>query len=275
MPDKSPPMLLQRARGHIFNIASLLREKKTERAIAVIIYGLVIYVKHGHTMLSGGKKEYENLLTKGIYFLNLDSRIKNITTTAIEYVPGQETTLLSKLQILLKLVQIYKTRDEEQKSQDTILKKNKQMEKGKHLLQKRCVEGALKIFHRVSRQYNDDPHVHAKIGRLLFSINHIECITFLKTAVQLDPADHVCHALMGTALRKARQFEQARDAYLAALEHDGTNTTYMFNLARIYMESCDWVNARNVLTLILELDPSMKPAQKALEFANKNNRHLL
>nr|WP_272881469.1 tetratricopeptide repeat protein [Fundidesulfovibrio soli] len=80
---------------------------------------------------------------------------------------------------------------------------------------------------------------------------------------------------MGVAFRKIRQFDNAERAYLAALERDQDNVNYLFNLSRVYIDAGKWTNAQETLRRVLDIDPTLGPARKALEFATRHCRDLM
>jgi len=81
--------------------------------------------------------------------------------------------------------------------------------------------------------------------------------------------------MMGVAFRKIKKFDQAEAAYLAALEIDKDNINYLFNLSRVYIDSGNWLKAQGTLRRVLEIDPSLEPARKGLEFASRHCREMM
>lgn len=275
MDNESAMTLLSKARSIVFDVVPLLREGNIEKAIKSMHYGLAVYGKYGGTLMSGGRKEFEQLLDKALYMISLDKAVKKIANIALEYAPGKEAAIVKRLQIILELLKAAKCREEEERQHTRIQLKSDMMAKGTKLVQNRCFDGAIQLFHRLCAHCRTDAALHAEIGRLLYDAGHIECITFFEKAVEIEPKDHASLATMGLALRKIKRFEQAREAYLAALALDGDNLGYLFNLSRVCIDTGDWSNAQKYLRRVLEIDPDVGVARKALAFASKHCRDML
>ncbi|WP_243364743.1 tetratricopeptide repeat protein [Fundidesulfovibrio terrae] len=275
MQDNSPESLVAQARKNLLNIVSVLKDGNVDSAIKVVVFGLGAYIKYGNILIKQEKKEFQELLTKAVHLLSLDPLVKEASKTPLDYVPRKETELLARLRALPDLIQANQARREGQEAEARMQAKGERMEKGRQLLMQKYFDGALQLFKRLCDDFPDDAELRAEIGKVLFDINHIECITFLEQAVALDPKDHKSLAMMGVAFRKIKKFDQAERAYLNALAVDKDNVNYLFNLSRVYIDSGNWLKAQETLRRVLTIDPSLEPAKKGLDFATRHCRDLI
>ncbi|WP_243367179.1 tetratricopeptide repeat protein [Fundidesulfovibrio soli] len=246
-----------------------------EDAIKAAVYGLYAYIKHSGVLIRQEKKEYQELLTKAVHLISLDPLVKQMCSEPLEYVPRNELQLLSRMRQLPEQIRSLH-RDRLQQAETARLQsRSDRMEKGRQLIAQKYFDGAVQHLGRLSAEFADDAALQAQIGKMLFDINHIECITYFEKAVALDPQDHGSLAMMGVAFRKIRQFDNAERAYLAALERDQDNVNYLFNLSRVYIDAGKWTNAQETLRRVLDIDPTLGPARKALEFATRHCRDLM
>ncbi|MFP5222462.1 MAG: tetratricopeptide repeat protein [Acidobacteriota bacterium] len=275
MQENNPDELLRQARKHLLNIVSILKDGKIDSAIKAVIFALVAYIKHGNLLIKQERKEYQDLLEKAVNLISFDPLVKEVSKNPLSYVPKKEMELLARFRDLPDLILASQRQKREQAEEARIQAKGERLEKGRQLLQQKYFDGAIAHFKRLCEDFPGDNALFAEIGKLLFDINHIECITFFEMAVAADPADHKSLAMMGVAFRKIRKFDQAEAAYLAALEVDKDNINYLFNLSRVYIDSGNWVKAQSVLRRVLEIDPSLEPARKGLEFASRHCRDMM
>ncbi|GFK96045.1 hypothetical protein NNJEOMEG_03919 [Fundidesulfovibrio magnetotacticus] len=275
MQANTPAEVVTQARKHLLNIVSILKDGKVESAIKAALYGLMAYIKHGNTLIKQEKKEYQDLITKAVHLISLDPKVKEVCKEPLVYQPRKEMEILARLRDLPDLMLAREQDNEIREGQARTQARADRLEKGRQLLVQRYFDGAIQHFRRLADDYADDAPLAAEIGKILFEINHIECITFFERAVALDPADHKSLALMGVAFRKIKKFEQAEQAYLTALEVDKDNVNYLFNLSRVYIDAGNWPKAQETLRRVLEIDPALEPARKGLEFATRHCRDLI
>lgn len=275
MKEHSQAELIGQARKHLLNIVSILKDGKIDSAIKAAVFGLMAYIKHGGSLIMQERKEYQDLITKAVHLISLDPAVKEVLDKPLEYTPKKEAEALRVLRSLPGLMAERDRARSEQRREALAQARTDRLEKGRQLLQQKYFDGALQHFTRMCDDYPGDAELFARIGKMLFDINHIECITFLEKAVQADPSDHKSLALTGVAFRKIKKFEQAERAYLAALEASPDNVNYLFNLSRVYIDAANWTKAQQTLRRVLELDPGLEPAQKGLEFATRHCRDCL
>lgn len=275
MSQQSPSALINQARKNLLNIAVLLREGNLEAALNALIFGIFVYVKHANHFTRLEKQDFQDLMVKYVNLVSLDPTIKAVCHEHLEFEPKMEKDLLFKLRALPEKIRALKLQGVAREAKEREQVRLDRIEKGRQLLQQRYYDGALKHFKRLSEDYPQDYEVQSLIGNLLFEINHVECTTFLEKAVCLEPTDHKSLARIGTALRKTRKFDQSEQAYMAALKISENNVNYLFNLARVYIDSTQWQKAQATLRQLLAIDPDLEPAKKALEFASKNCRDML
>lgn len=275
MQENNPDELIRQARKHLLNIVSILKDGKVDNAIKAVVFALVAYIKHGNLLIKQERKEYQELLEKAVNLISFDPLVKEVSKEPLAYEPRKELELLAKFRELPGLIEASKHQKSELAEEARIQARSERMEKGRQLLQQKYFDGAVAHFKRLCEDYPGDNALFAEIGKLLFDINHIECITFLEMAVAADPGDHKSLAMMGVAFRKIKKFDQAEAAYLAALEVDKDNINYLFNLSRVYIDSGNWMKAQGTLRRVLEIDPSLEPAKKGLEFASRHCRDMM
>ena len=275
MQENSPEATVGQARKHLLNIVAILKDGKVDSAIKAATFALVAYIKHGNILIKQEKKEYQELLTKAIHLISLDPLVKEVSKEPLPYEPKKEKEALLKLRELPELLQARELQKGEKQEEARVQARTDRLEKGKQLLQQKYFDGAIQHFKRLCDDFPDDPVLYAEIGKILFDINHIECLTFFEKAVALVPKDHRSLAMMGVAFRKIKKFEQAEQAYMAALDVDKDNVSYLFNLSRVYIDAGNWIKAQETLHRVLEIDPSLEPAKKGLEFATRHCRDLL
>lgn len=275
MSELEPQDIIVQARKHLLNIVSILKDGSVEDAIKAAVYGLYAYIKHGGVLIRQEKKEYQELLTKAVHLISLDPVVKQMCPEPLEYVPRNELQLLSRLRELPEKMRSLRQDRQRQAEAARLQSRTDRMEKGRQLIAQKYFDGAVQHLGRLSADFPGDAPLQAEIGKMLFDINHIECITYFEKAVAIDQQDHKSMAMMGVAFRKIRQFDNAERAYRAALEKDEDNVNYLFNLSRVYIDAGKWNNAQETLRRVLEIDPSLGPARKALEFATRHCRDLL
>ncbi|MFZ5428092.1 MAG: tetratricopeptide repeat protein [Thermodesulfobacteriota bacterium] len=274
MQDHSPAALVALARKHLLNIVSILKDGKIDNAIKAAAFGLGAYMKHSGIMIMQERKEYQELLTRAIHLVSLDPLVKEVSPEPLTYEPKKEAQAMARLKALPGLIEQRRRErnalDQEARSQE----KSDRLEKGRQLLQQKYFDGAVQHFKRLTSDFPEDAALAAEIGKILFDINHIECVTFFEKALAADPADHKSLAMMGVAFRKLRKFEDAENAYLRALDISKDNVNYLFNLSRVHIDAGDWAKAQGTLRRVLEIDPDLEPAKKGLEFATRHCRNL-
>ena len=275
MQEHSPADLISQARKHLLNIVSILKDGKIDSAIKAATFGLVSYVRHAGTLIMQERKEFQELITKAVHLISLDPAVKAVLDKPLEYVPKREAEVLAVLRSLPELLAERARQDSETRREALAQARGERLEKGRQLLQQKYFDGALQHFNRMCDDYPGDAPLYAEIGKMLFDINHIECITFFEKAVAADPSDHRSLSMMGVALRKTRKFDLAERAYLTALELSPDNVSYLFNLSRVYIDSANWPKAQETLRRVLALDPGLEPAKKGLEFATRHCRDLI
>ena len=137
------------------------------------------------------------------------------------------------------------------------------------MIQKSRFDGALSQFKQLSSEFPNDYKMHKEISWKLFEVKHIECITFLEKTVGLNPKDAESYAALGQVYRQVKKYKEAISANEKAVALDKENKTYLFNLARAYMDNRSWNEAKQVLLKLIEIDPNLVPAQRALEFVSR------
>lgn len=274
MSDNTPEAIVSQARKHLLNIVSILKEGKLDSAVKAVVYGLSAYIKFQNVMIMQERKEYQELLAKAAHLISLDTQVKAVLSEPLVYTPKKEAELLAILRTLPELLGKHQAQMNQERQASLAQAREERLEKGRQLLQQKYFDGAVQHFKRMCDDYANDPELYAEIGKTLFDINHIECLTFLEKAVAANPEDHKSLAMLGVALRKTRKFDQAEQAYLQALKADNDNVGYLFNLSRVYIDAGNWQKAQETLRKVLTIDPSMEPARKGLEFATRNLRDL-
>ena len=212
------------------------------------------------------------MLTKAVHLLGLDPEVKAVHLEPLEYVPRQEREILAVLAGLPARIRELKSRRQELKAQERVSAREEGLARGRQLLTQRYFEGAVGHFKRLADDYPDDARLMAEIGKLLFEVNHIECITFLERATVLDPRDVQSLLMLGMAHRKTKRFDKAESAYMTALKTQPDDVNILFDLGKLSMDSADWPKAQGYLRKVLQLVPGLAPAQAALEFATRNCR---
>lgn len=272
MSKHTPQDLVALSRKHLMLTTSILKDSGIEAAIQSTLFGLATYVKHAGILIRKEKQEYEELLTKAIHLLSLDPAVKAVRPEPLQYVPKQERELLAVLAGLPGRIQALKNQRRDLQLQERAMARDERFAKGRQLVSQRYFEGAVGHFKRLADDYPEDAKLMAKIGKLLFEVNHIECITFLEKAVALDPRDVQSLVMLGMALRKTRKFDKAEEAYTLALRAMPDDVNILFDLGKLSMDSADWPKAQGYLRKVLQLAPGLAPAQAALEFATRNCR---
>lgn len=272
MQESSPEALVNQARKNLLNIVTILKDGNVENAIKVVMFGLVAYVKHGGILIMQERKEFRKLLTTAVHLVGLDPQVKEVSEEPLEYIAKKELELLARLRALPGLIRDRQADKAGKREEARLFAKGERLEKGKQLLQQKYFDGAVQHFKRLSDDFPNDARLQAEIGKILFDINHIECITFLEKAANLDQGDHQSLAMLGVAFRKIRQFAKAEQAYLKALELEKDDVSYLFNLSRVYIDAGDWPKAQATLRRVLAIDPGLEPAKKGLEFATRHCR---
>lgn len=136
------------------------------------------------------------------------------------------------------------------------------------MLDKSRFDGALNQFFQLYEAFPDDYELHKDISWKLYEIKYIESTTFLERTVALNPYDAESWAALGHVYRKLKKYNESINAYQQALSIEVDNTTFMFNLSRVYIESRKWQLAREQLERLLELAPDMVIAIQAMKFVS-------
>lgn len=268
METQTTEELLERARQYLIKAKLFIKEHPVEEFIKLLVFSLYVYYKGNNKLLAREKKEFKDLFSQSINLINLDQRIKEIMPDPLIYDAGSELALIDTLKHIPNLLKNNIDLVEIMKEQELAKAKEDRLKKALNMIHKNRFDGALSQFTKLSDQFPNDYELHKDISWKLYEVKHIECITFLEKTIKLNPYDAESHAALGQVFRRIKKFEESIECYLQALAIEVDNTTYMFNLARVYIESRQWDNARDILSQLLEVDPDMVLAQQALNFVS-------
>lgn len=272
MVNTEPAELLSIARRFLLHSTSIIKECSIEKYVGLTVFSLHSYIKFGSSLMTKEKKEFAENLNKALHVMGFNSLIKRLDFHLLEYVPGQEKELLRELHKLPKLIAAEREADDTLRQEKILIEKSSKLKRALNLVNAYKFEGAMSQFKQLSASYPEDYDLHRAMSWALFDKKHIECLTYFEKCVAINPGDDEALAAMGQVLRKTGKFDQAEECYLRALDACTDNSVYLFNLARVYIESRRWTDAKNVLSRLLELEPELKPAQQAFQFVTSSLR---
>ena len=270
--DKSAEELLREARQHLLKAPLFAKENSIEEFIRVLVFSFYVYYRGMDKLIPKERREFKELFDKALNLVNLDQRAKRVMDEALIYDTGHELDIINALKTIANVLGETEKSSKVAEASEILRAKDEKLSKALSMIQKSRFDGALNQFNELSCQFPDDYDLHKSMSWKLFEVKHIECITFLEKTVKLNPEDAESFAALGQVLRKIKKFDDAIQAHLRSIELDGTNTTYLFNLARTYIDNRQWNEAREILKKLLELDPEMVPAQQALKFVSNSLR---
>lgn len=262
--------LIVAAKKYLAGAASLVKEHPVEGYIKYILFSLYAYHKCSASLIGPERKAFKELFEKAFNFINMDSLVKRIHVNSFEYVQGQELKLFNELRQVPQQIHAIREEDGVLMHEAAQREKNIKLKRAINLANTCKFDGAMSQFNQLSKQFSDDYDLHKNISWALFENKHVECLTFFEKCVELNPRDDAAYAAMGQVLRKMKKYALAEEAYLNALDIDPENVVYIFNLARVYIDSRRWSDAKAVLVELLKIDPDLQPAQQALQFVTSS-----
>ena len=269
---ESPEELLEEARQHLIKAKTYIKENPIEDFVKLLVFSFYVYYRSSDKLIPRQRREFKDLFDKAINVVNLNQKIKLVMPEPLVYDTGNELDIINRLKGIPALLNAIDTNKKVLQESETIKAKEDKLNKAMSMINKSRFDGALNQFNELSRQFPNDYKIHKEMSWKLFEVKHIECITFLEKTVALNPNDAESFAALGQIFRKIKKYDDSIQAHLKSVELDGSNCTYLFNLARTYIDNREWGNARNVLQKLLTLDPDMVPAQQALSFVSRSLR---
>ncbi len=270
--EKRAEELLKDARQHLLKARLLIKEKPIEEYIKLLVFSFYVYYRSSDKLIPKERREFKELFDTALNLVNLDQRVKHVMPAPLIYDVGNELGVINRLKTIPGMLNETDNSHKAVAASEAIKAKDEKLSKALNMMQKSRFDGALNQLNELSCQFPDDYPLHKAMSWKLFEVKHIECITFLEKTVKLNPEDAESFGALGQVLRKVKKFDEAIQAHLRSVELDPLNVTYLFNLARTYIDNRQWNPAREILQKILELDPEMVPAQQALKFVSSSLR---
>lgn len=269
---KTPEELLEDARQVLIKAKTYIKENPIEDLVKLLVFSFYVYYRSSDKLIPRQRREFKDLFDRALNIVNLNQKIKLVMHNPLIYDTGSEIEIIARLKEIPGLLNAVDTNQSITKKTEAIKAKEEKLSKALSMINKSRFDGALNQFNELSRQFPEDYKLHKEMSWKLFEVKHIECITFLEKTVALNPSDAESFAALGQVLRKIKKYDPAIEAHLKSIELDASNCTYLFNLARTYIDNREWSNARNTLQKLLTLDPDMVPAQQALSFVSRSLR---
>ncbi|SDN20683.1 TPR repeat-containing protein [Desulfonauticus submarinus] len=260
---------LIQARQKLNSIQSLLKQNKVLAGVQALYDGILGYIKQ--PLMNNEKKELAELISKDLYYLNQNPKLREIYPVLIEYKPGEEKKLLETLKELLEILQEGVTQVAQEKLAQLEAQKQKELAKAKQHLEEKNIQAAEKIYDHLINKFQNDTKLKIEISDQLIEAEAFEkSLKYLKLAYREDPESIHIFNRLGIALRKLGRYKDAEKAYLHAIKIDPNDAYLYFNLARVYLDAKDMEKAKNTVKKALNLKPDFDLAQKMLKFIEKN-----
>ena len=259
---------LAKARQQLGQVRSLLRQSKTQPAVAAVYNTLITILKT--PLMKSEREEFERMLDESIFCLATDAEIKRIFPMTLSYTPGEERLLLETLRNLLETFDstLLDAAQEAKRLQEA--RKRKMLEDAEKYAADGALDRAREAFARAAREYREDPAYLGEIGELCIKYSLFEdAIVYLEDALAQNPGLAYLYNQIGMALRRMKQFQTAERYYLKASEYLGKDPNLFFNLGRVYVDWGKWRKAVLAAGGALKLDPEFQEARKLLEYAEK------
>ncbi len=270
--QKAPEELLEEARRYLLQAKTYIKNQPIEKLIKILIFSFYVYYRSSNKLTPNQRREFKSLFDTALNIVNLDQRTKEVMPDALVYDVGQEIDIINRLKEIPCLLDAASCKKKELQESETDKLKEEKLSRALNMIQKSRFDGALSQFNALSAQFPNDYKIHKEMSWILFEVKHIECITFLEKTVQINPNDAESFAALGQVFRKLKKYEDAIEAHRKSLAIDKDNPTYLFNLARTYIDNREWNKAKATLERLLELEPDMVPAQQALKFVSRSLR---
>ena len=124
-------------------------------------------------------------------------------------------------------------------------------------LEKQQCKLAQEAAARAEAEAPDDPQVLGSVAALYEEVDHGDlAIATYERAIELDPGDAALYAHLGAIYRQRAMSFEARTMYEMAAERASDNPTYLFELARLYVEEDGATpEALRLLERVVRLEP--------------------
>lgn len=131
---------------------------------------------------------------------------------------------------------------------------------------------AIEQYRLVLRTHPKHILANRQLGVQLARLNRDdEALRYLETAYKLDPSDPQGSTLLGRLYARRKNYAQAEEAFLAAIERNGNNAGLRAELGALYLAQNRENHALNELRKSVECDPGNKEAR--LRLASLYEKH--
>ncbi|MFP4658456.1 MAG: tetratricopeptide repeat protein, partial [Desulfonatronovibrionaceae bacterium] len=247
---------------------SLLKQGKPLAAVTAMHDAIQTFLKS--SLMQNERKEFTQLVEDAVYRLNSNPHLRELYPVLLEYKPGKEKDLLQYLREIIDTLQEDITAAARESYAELEKRKQKDLQEGRELVQKKDVEKADAIFRKLEREHEGDFDLKIEIADIwLNAEEYTRAIDHLKNAYKENPSSVHIFNRLGMALRKLNRVEDAEKAYKQALKLGPGDEYLHFNLGRLYLENKMWDKAIKSAERALEINPDFTEAEKMYTFARK------
>jgi len=259
---------LTKARQQLSQVRTLLRQGKVLPAVQGTQSALLTLLKE--QLIKAERQEFEHLLQEAVGYLANDAGVRKIYPLQITYTPGQERECYDTLKELIASMHDLVAEEAQEQLRLREERKNTLLARGKAEFEAGKAAQGLQTFADLEQEFADDPVLRGEMGKILLTAGQYEpAVTYLKSALEINPELLPLYNPIAIALRKLDRFETAEQYYLRASEYMRMDPTLYFNIGRLYIDWKKWAKAIKAAQAALHLKPDFVEAQKLLAYAEE------
>lgn len=259
---------LTKARTLLNQVGGQVRSKNLVSAANNLYEGVGIILKN--PLMKAEREEFSHMIEQAVYFLSMAPEVKAGYAELNDYEPGKEKELQAVLRKMLNDLTANSTDAMRDLMADRDKKKHEILEKGQSYLNRGERELAQSTFVRLVNEFASDADLFGDVAdRLIKAECYPEALSFLEEAISKEPKSASLYNRIGMVLRRMRDFPNAEQYYLRAMEVCDTDEYLLFNFGRLYVDWKKWNKVEEMASRALAINPDFSEAQKMLVFAQK------
>ena len=124
---------------------------------------------------------------------------------------------------------------------------------------------AAKAYGRACELEPDHLQAHMTAARCYFQIkDYGQALRYASRAAQIDPNVGEAQAFLGEIYASQKDYDRAAASYKQALARNANNAELMMSLAAVYLKAGRYTEARDLLTLLTQMQPGNAAAYRSL-----------
>lgn len=259
---------LTRVRQQLSQIRTQLRMDRILPAIQALHNAITVIIKT--PLLKAEKEEFEHMVQDALANVMEHPKVREVFPLSIVYNKGQERQLLSDVHELLDVVDSTIQDAAKEALKDLEARRELLFNEGETQLQNGNLREAHEAFDKLSKEFKNDPELMGRIGKVYLNYGiYEEAITYLETALSINPELAYLYNYIGIALRKVGNYATAEKYYLRASNYLGKDPNLFFNLGRLYIDWGNWKKAIVAAEAALKIRPDFAEARKLRNYAER------